>query len=188
MRAPIAAASVAMRTTRRSLVPRTARGRPERPSRSARCLAPPAGAAEIPAIARASAAEKKVFTDSEIIEGFLKTAFGAEYHLAGRVDRIRKYDDAGAGVRRRHPRRPQGAAREDRGRHRRQGSASRHRHDRDQRRRQRARSSWCATAISIAPSRRSTAANGRARSAPRSIRNACRAFARTRSSRSSIPT
>ena len=36
--------------------------------------------------------EKKVFTDAEIVEGFLKTAFGAEYHLAGRVDRIRKYD------------------------------------------------------------------------------------------------
>jgi hypothetical protein len=35
--------------------------------------------------------EKKTFTDSEIIDGFLKTAFGAEYHLAGRVDRIRKY-------------------------------------------------------------------------------------------------
>lgn len=35
--------------------------------------------------------ERKVFTDSQIIEGFLKTAFGAEYHLAGRVDRIRKY-------------------------------------------------------------------------------------------------
>ena len=36
--------------------------------------------------------EKKIFTDSEIIEGFLKIAFGAEYHLAGRVDRIRKYE------------------------------------------------------------------------------------------------
>lgn len=35
--------------------------------------------------------EKKTFTDSEIIDGFMKTAFGAEYHLAGRVDRIRKY-------------------------------------------------------------------------------------------------
>ncbi len=35
--------------------------------------------------------DKKTFTDSQIIEGFMKTAFGAEYHLAGRVDRIRKY-------------------------------------------------------------------------------------------------
>lgn len=35
--------------------------------------------------------DKKSFTDSQIIEGFMKTAFGAEYHLAGRVDRIRKY-------------------------------------------------------------------------------------------------
>ena len=48
--------------------------------------------AEIPAIASRQRAEKKAFTDSEIIDGFLKTAFGAEYHLAGRVDRIRKYD------------------------------------------------------------------------------------------------
>ena len=53
---------------------------------------PPAASAEIPAIASRQRAEKKTFTDSEIIEGFLKTAFGAEYHLAGRVDRIRKYD------------------------------------------------------------------------------------------------
>jgi hypothetical protein len=52
----------------------------------------PAVAGEIPAIASRQAAEKKSFTDSEIVEGFLKTAFGAEYHLAGRVDRIRKYD------------------------------------------------------------------------------------------------
>jgi hypothetical protein len=36
--------------------------------------------------------EKKDFTDAEIVEGFLKTSFGAEYQLAGRVDRIRKYD------------------------------------------------------------------------------------------------
>lgn len=35
--------------------------------------------------------DKKIFTDSQIIDGFMKTAFGAEYHLAGRVDRIRKY-------------------------------------------------------------------------------------------------
>ena len=52
----------------------------------------PAAAGEIPAIASRQRAEKKNFTDREIIEGFLKTAFGAEYHLAGRVDRIRKYD------------------------------------------------------------------------------------------------
>jgi hypothetical protein len=51
----------------------------------------PAASAEIPAIASRQRAEKKAFTDSEIIDGFFKTAFGAEYHLAGRVDRIRKY-------------------------------------------------------------------------------------------------
>src|SRR5437868_12720062 len=55
-------------------------------------FSPPAASAEIPAIAQRQRAEKKVFTDSEIVEGFFKTAFGAEYHLAGRVDRIRKYD------------------------------------------------------------------------------------------------
>src|ERR1700761_4997806 len=52
----------------------------------------PAAAGEIAAIASRQRAEKKSFTDSEIVEGFFKTAFGAEYHLAGRVDRIRKYD------------------------------------------------------------------------------------------------
>src|SRR5438128_11791043 len=53
---------------------------------------PPPAAAELSAIASRQRAEKKSFTDSEIVEGFFKTAFGAEYHLAGRVDRIRKYD------------------------------------------------------------------------------------------------
>ena len=52
----------------------------------------PSASAEIPSIASRQRAEKKTFTDSEITDGFLKTAFGAEYHLAGRVDRIRKYD------------------------------------------------------------------------------------------------
>jgi Protein of unknown function (DUF2927) len=54
-------------------------------------VAAPAHAAENPAIAARQRAEKKTFTDSEIIDGFFKTAFGAEFHLAGRVDRIRKY-------------------------------------------------------------------------------------------------
>src|ERR1700690_561826 len=52
----------------------------------------PSNAPEIPAIASRQRAEKKTFTDSEISDGFFKTAFGAEFHLAGRVDRIRKYD------------------------------------------------------------------------------------------------
>lgn len=47
--------------------------------------------ADMPKIAARQRVEKKVFTDAEITDGFLKTAFGAEYHLAGRVDRIRKY-------------------------------------------------------------------------------------------------
>src|SRR4051812_10226916 len=49
-------------------------------------------AAEIPGVASRQRTEKKSFTDGEIVDGFLKTAFGAEYPLAGRVDRIRKYD------------------------------------------------------------------------------------------------
>ena len=48
--------------------------------------------ADMPGIVAKQRAEKKRFTDAEITDGFLKTAFGAEYHLAGRVDRIRKYD------------------------------------------------------------------------------------------------
>jgi hypothetical protein len=51
-----------------------------------------AATSEIPAIAARQHAERKAFTDSEIVDGFLKTAFGAEFHLAGRVDRIRKYN------------------------------------------------------------------------------------------------
>jgi len=53
-------------------------------------LVPCTAFADIPAIAQRQRTEKKTFTDSEIVEGFLKTAFGAEYHLAGRVDRDRK--------------------------------------------------------------------------------------------------
>jgi hypothetical protein len=52
----------------------------------------PAVSGEIPAVASRQRAEKKSFTDSEISDGFFKTAFGAEFQLAGRVDRIRKYD------------------------------------------------------------------------------------------------
>src|SRR5258708_37002825 len=53
---------------------------------------PSPAAAEIPAVVARQRAEKTSFTNAEIVEGFLKTAFGAEYHLAGRVDRIRKYN------------------------------------------------------------------------------------------------
>jgi hypothetical protein len=45
----------------------------------------------IPEVAKRQRAERKSFSDAEILEGFFKTAFGAEYHLAGRVDRIRKF-------------------------------------------------------------------------------------------------
>lgn len=54
--------------------------------------AAPALSAEVAAVAWRQRAERKIFTDREITDGFFRTAFGAEYHLAGRVDRIRKYD------------------------------------------------------------------------------------------------
>jgi hypothetical protein len=53
---------------------------------------PQPASAEIPAVVARQRAQRTSFSDAEIVEGFFKTAFGAEYHLAGRVDRIRKYD------------------------------------------------------------------------------------------------
>jgi hypothetical protein len=49
------------------------------------CLAEPS------IIAQKQRIEKKSFTDAQLIDGFVKTSFGAEFQLAGRVDRIRKY-------------------------------------------------------------------------------------------------
>lgn len=43
-------------------------------------------------IAKRRAAQRKTFSDEEIIDGFFRTVFGAEFHVAGRVDRIRKYE------------------------------------------------------------------------------------------------
>ena len=51
-----------------------------------------AAAADNPEVARRRAAERKNFTDAEIADGFFKVTFGAEFHVAGGVDRIRKYD------------------------------------------------------------------------------------------------
>jgi len=48
--------------------------------------------AEDPEIGARRATERRTFSDAEITDGFFKIAFGAEFHLAGRVDRIRKYD------------------------------------------------------------------------------------------------
>src|SRR5437762_2510206 len=79
-----------MRTPRRSLYLRTLAAALSAVALG-EILVPCMALADIPAIAARQRAEKKNFTDSEIVEGFMKTAFGAEYHLAGRVDRIRKY-------------------------------------------------------------------------------------------------
>jgi hypothetical protein len=55
-------------------------------------LRPLAAASQIPELAARQRVEKKNFTDAEIVEGFFRTSFGAEFQLAGRVDRIRRYD------------------------------------------------------------------------------------------------
>jgi hypothetical protein len=38
------------------------------------------------------ASERKTFSDAEIADGFFKVTFGAEFHVAGGIDRIRKYE------------------------------------------------------------------------------------------------
>ncbi len=48
--------------------------------------------AQTPQIARNKGSEQRSFTDQQIIDGFFKIVFGAEFHVAGRTDRIRKYD------------------------------------------------------------------------------------------------
>jgi hypothetical protein len=57
-------------------------------------IATPVGAADTdqPEISSRRATERKAFTDAEIADGFFKTAFGAELHLSGPVNRIRKFD------------------------------------------------------------------------------------------------
>lgn len=56
-------------------------------------LAPsPAHATDSASIAARQRQQRTTFSDKDIIDGFLKTTFGAEFHLAGRVDRIRKYE------------------------------------------------------------------------------------------------
>jgi hypothetical protein len=55
-------------------------------------VAGPSFAVEDPQITTRRTHERKTFTDAEITDGFFKVALGAEYQLAGRVDRIRKYD------------------------------------------------------------------------------------------------
>jgi hypothetical protein len=47
---------------------------------------------EDPEITTRRATERKTFTDAEIIDGFFRVVFGAEFHVAGGVDRIRKYE------------------------------------------------------------------------------------------------
>jgi hypothetical protein len=54
---------------------------------------PASAVAEHPDVAKRRAAERKTFTDAEIIDGFFRIVFGAEFHVSGRVDRIRKYEE-----------------------------------------------------------------------------------------------
>ena len=50
------------------------------------------GGKEAPEIIKRKATERKTFTDEEIIDGFFRVVFGAEFHVSGGVDRIRKYE------------------------------------------------------------------------------------------------
>jgi hypothetical protein len=50
-----------------------------------------AAGAEDARISRNRAEQRMSFTDAEIAEGFFKVAFGAEYTITGRIDRIRKF-------------------------------------------------------------------------------------------------
>ncbi|WP_414710024.1 DUF2927 domain-containing protein [Pseudorhodoplanes sp.] len=52
----------------------------------------PGAIAEHPDVAKRRAAERTTFTDDEITDGFFRIVFGAEFHVSGRVDRIRKYE------------------------------------------------------------------------------------------------
>jgi len=52
----------------------------------------PATTTEATVAAPQRTVEHKAYTDAEIAEGFFKVTFGAEFHLAGRVDRIRKFE------------------------------------------------------------------------------------------------
>ena len=49
-------------------------------------------AAEDAEITHRRSIERKTFSDAEIIDGLFKITFGAEFHIAGGVDRIRKYE------------------------------------------------------------------------------------------------
>lgn len=53
--------------------------------------APGCAAAQTPAIEQRKAADTRAYSDAELIDGFLAIALGAEFQIAGRVDRIRKY-------------------------------------------------------------------------------------------------
>jgi hypothetical protein len=55
-------------------------------------LAAPPSAAEHREIAKRRAAERKAFTDSEIVSGFFKLTLSAEFQVTGRAERIRKFD------------------------------------------------------------------------------------------------
>lgn len=54
-------------------------------------LSAPAGK-EDPEITKRRAEERKTFTDAEIVDGFFRVVFGAEFLVSGGVDRIRKYE------------------------------------------------------------------------------------------------
>jgi hypothetical protein len=56
------------------------------------CTVASGAGAEDRTIAAKRAGQRTSFSDAQIIDGFFKVTFGAEFHTDGRVDRIRKYD------------------------------------------------------------------------------------------------
>ncbi|NWG23886.1 MAG: DUF2927 domain-containing protein [Pseudorhodoplanes sp.] len=55
-------------------------------------ITPQVTSRENPQVARNRAADRRHFTDAEIVQGFLKIAFEAEMTASGSIGRIRKYD------------------------------------------------------------------------------------------------
>lgn len=55
-------------------------------------LLPALGAASAEDVIIKPETQRTSFTDAEIVDGFFKIVLGAEYHVAGRVDGVRKYD------------------------------------------------------------------------------------------------
>ena len=163
-------------------------GMAARAARASRWPPWPAGVrrASSPRSHRASAPKRRRSPTPRSSTAFFKTAFGAEFHLAGRVDRIRKYD-VPVRVFVDNSRPDRGADARTRRRHRQADPASRHRDGRTARRRQCDRHAG-ARPRPLPHHRVVLRRRPRPRNPRRSTRNACRASARTTSFEIVAPT